>query len=131
MENYLIIGAVVVGVLGLVCLFKYLKSKNVITVDEVNQVATVATDAIVIAEKIVNDLNLSDGTTKTINQVLDISDKVVEYVHDLGGVTSIEDKNKFAIDTINAILDKLKVTVKDSDKSLIQTVVSESLNWFK
>nr|WP_156736283.1 hypothetical protein [Mycobacterium sp. E3298] len=106
---------------------KYAKEKNIISDSDIS----VVTDVISIAKNVISDLDLNEKTKTSISTVLDISDSVSDYVHNLSSAVNVEDKEGLALDVVNKILSILRIPVSDKDKGLIAIVIHESIKYLE
>lgn len=122
MNDIWIIAIVVVLVLASGFAYPYAKRKGWITGDNV----TGAKNALDIARLIMLVINIDNVTKNRTKFILDMACAAVSYIEGLSNVNA--DKMSLSMETINEVLNKLKITPTADEQALISRIVAEVLN---
>lgn len=123
--QYLIILISVIAILSVSTFYviPYLKSKTIITDENMVDAAHV----INIAETLVKLINVDSKLLNETTIIIESCKQALSYVSDIMNVTDLEQKRKITYDAVVETLTKLGISITETNKSLIKTGISLAL----
>ncbi|GFN30806.1 hypothetical protein [Paenibacillus xylaniclasticus] len=122
MNEYLIIGSIVIVLLAIVYA---VKKYNIANGKDIEHTVDKATD---IVEDVLKLIDLTPSTESAIAHILDITDTTATYV---GKIIDSPDKAKVVHEVLDEVFTKLEIVPTDNEKSLIKIVIDESIKWLE
>ncbi|MGW8959655.1 hypothetical protein [Paenibacillus sp. NPDC055715] len=119
MNDIYIIGGTVLFVLLGVLVITWFKKRGVNLSDTDSILGSVD-----VGKLVVEVLPIAEQHKDKANFVLDVASEVIEYVHNYSNETlTFEQKEKVALDTVDGLLSKMKVTPTENELKLIEILV--------
>ncbi|KAF6565484.1 hypothetical protein G9G63_10020 [Paenibacillus sp. EKM202P] len=123
MNDLYIIGGVVLFVVAGAFMIPHFRKRGV-KIDSTSDILK----SIDIGKLVLEVIPLTEQYKGKANFVLDITTEAIEYVHNYAnGALTLEQKERVALDTVDGLLHKMKITPTEQELELISILVHEGI----
>lgn len=124
MDAIYTIGIIIFGAVAIYFSVLCFKQKGKITEELVETVKSSSDKVIEIAKSFLEIIDLNPEVERSLANILDIADSVVDYAIDL---VDGDDKTQASVEIVNEVLGKIGINPNNKEQKMIQIVVEESI----